>query len=284
MKATYLASAKPLINSRFWLLGIAAGLIAIHLTLTYRTDKTNLLGNSILFWVAVSSLVWNKRQTLKLESGIFASCLGAAILALVLLKSTSLPDGYFLLLSPLMSALGLALIASGFQGLKQYWQELTALGFLGLPQVLLSVLVDPSLLTAQFAAFTLWYSGFNVSRSGVNIHLPTGHVEVYPGCSGIESMAQLLSLAGLFLIMFPIKGFKTLFVPILAVLIAFVVNGVRVALMALLVASSKQEAFNYWHTGDGSAIFSMIAVLLFGLFCLFILQQAKPDSQDTVES
>lgn len=281
MKATYIASARPLRDSRFWLLGIAAGLIAIHLTLTYRTDKVNLLGNSILFWLAVSSLVWNKHKTLRLESGILASCMGTAILALVLLKSTSLPDGYFLLLSPCVSALGLALIASGFQGLKQYWQEFIALCCLGVPQVLLSSLVDPSLLTAQFAAFTLWYSGFNVSRSGVNIHLPTGYVEVYPGCSGVESMAQLLSLAGLFLIMFPVQGIKKVFVPFVAVLIAFVVNGVRVALMTVLVASSKQEAFNYWHTGDGSVIFSMIAVLLFGLFCLFLLQQAKPDHQDT---
>lgn len=276
MKATYLTSTRSLKQSQFWLLAIAIGLIAIHLTLTFRTDKINLLGNSILFWLAISSLVWNKRDRLSLESGLFASCVGAVILGLVLLKSTSLPDGYFLLLSPFSSGLGLALLASGFKELKQYWQELTSLFFLGVPQVLLSSLVDPSLLTAKFAAFALWYSGFDVSRSGVNINLPTGHVEVYPGCSGIESINQLLSLAILFLIMFPIKGAKKIFVPIMAVLVAFVVNGIRVALMTVLVASSRQEAFNYWHTGDGSVLFSMIAVLLFGLFCLSLLQQAKP--------
>jgi len=43
--------------------------------------------------------------------------------------------------------------------------------------------------------------------------------------------------------------------PIVAVLVAFVVNGVRVALMAILVAYSSQEAFEYWHTGTGSEIF-----------------------------
>ncbi|HEY9634586.1 MAG TPA: cyanoexosortase A [Coleofasciculaceae cyanobacterium] len=284
MKATYLSSARSLRNFQFWLLGIAAGLIAIHLTLIYKTDKINLLGNSILFWLATSFLVWNKRDRLKLNSGIFASCLGAAILALVLLKSTSLPDGYFLLLSPLISALGLALLASDFKGLKQYWQELTSLFFLGGPQVLLSSLVDPSLLTAKFATFTLWYSGFEVSRAGLNIELPTGYVEVYPGCSGIESITQLLSLSALFLIMFPVRGIKKIFVPIVAVLVAFVVNGIRVAIMAVLVASSRQEAFNYWHTGDGSVLFSMIAVLLFGLFCLLLLQQAKPENQESMES
>src|SRR5919202_4232285 len=114
MKATYLASAKPLKNSQFWLLAIAAGLIAIHLTLAYRTDKINLLGNSILFWLAVSSLVWNKRASLSLESGIFASSVGTAILALVLLKTMSLPDGYFLLLLPFISGVALGLLASGF--------------------------------------------------------------------------------------------------------------------------------------------------------------------------
>jgi exosortase/archaeosortase family protein len=73
-------------------------------------------------------------------------------------------------------------------------------------------------------------------------------------------------------------------VPIVAVSLAFIVNGIRVAVMAVLSASSNEKAFDYWHLGEGSLIFSLLSVLSFGLFCLFLLrQQEEPDSQDTAE-
>jgi exosortase/archaeosortase family protein len=62
-------------------------------------------------------------------------------------------------------------------------------------------------------------------------------------------------------------------VPIIAVLIGFIVNAARVALMAVLVSLSQPEAFKYWHEGNGSVIFSMIAVFIFGLFCWFAILQ-----------
>jgi exosortase/archaeosortase family protein len=53
------------------------------------------------------------------------------------------------------------------------------------------------------------------------------------------------------------------------VLLGFIVNGIRVALMAILVASSNKSAFTYWHGGDGSLIFAIISMVLFGIFCWF---------------
>ncbi len=283
MKATYLASVRPLNNSLFWLLGIAAGLIAIHLTLTWRIDDFNLLSSSLLFWFSVSSLVWKKRNSLLFESGVISSFLGILLVAIVLWKSAFLPGAMFLQVSPIISALGLALVASGFKGLKQYWQELVILLFLGIPNIVLPTLINLSELTAKFTTFILWYSGFEVSRSGINITLPTGGIEVYPDCSGMESVIYLLGIAVLVLMLFPIDWGKKFFVPIVAVFLGFVINGVRVALMAVLVAASRHEAFEYWHTGNGSLIFSMLSVLLFGLFCLFLIQPAEPENQTPVE-
>jgi hypothetical protein len=117
MKAIHLTSVRPLKTSQFWLLATAAGLIAIHLTLLLRSDNLNLLGISILFWLAVSSLLWQKRNSLNLESGIFSSLLGLSLLAFVLLKSFSLSHfGLFLCILPFIAAFGLALLASGVQG------------------------------------------------------------------------------------------------------------------------------------------------------------------------
>lgn len=284
MKASHLTATSQLKYPQFWLLGIAAGYIAIHLTLIWKADNSSLLGTSFLCWAAISSLVWEKRQSLNLESGIFSSFFGLSLIALLLIKSISLTSlGGFLYLSPAIFGFGLALLASGFKGLKQYRGELLVLSSISLPKVLPLSLIDISLLTAKFASLILWYTGFEVARNGVYIYLPTGSVEVYPGCSGLELIFQMLTLALLFLLMFPQKGKQKIIVPIIAATLGFVVNGVRVALMAVLVAQGHKEAFDYWHQGDGSLIFSLIAVLLFGLFCWFSLRKTELGNKDAAK-
>lgn len=281
MKVTNLVYVEYLKTSKFWLLAIISGLIAIHLTLTWRAEDSSLWGVSALFWMAVGSMLWSKRNSLNLESGFVSSTLGTIIIALVLLKTIFI-SGYdpFLRVFPVISGLGFALLASGLRGLKQYWQELLILCFIAPSPGALSVFIDISLLTAQFATAVLWYAGFDVSRQGVYVAVPTGVVEVYSGCSGIETMLQLLGLALVFLVMFPTNKIAKIVVPVVAIFIAFVVNGIRVALLAVLSAPSNKQAFEYWHKGDGSLVFSTIAVLIFGLFCLFLLRQNQPNDDD----
>lgn len=110
----------------------------------------------------------------------------------------------FLYALPFISGLGLALIASGFRGLKQYTGELITLFFINVPKLLPEwVIYKLTLLTAKLSAFILWYTGFEVTLSGINVYLPNGSVEVLSGCSGLESISQMLGLAILFLLMFP---------------------------------------------------------------------------------
>ncbi|MEO1622255.1 MAG: cyanoexosortase A, partial [Cyanobacteria bacterium J06632_3] len=125
-------------------------------------------------------------------------------------------------------------------------------------------LFDISLLTAKFSAFVLWAFGFEVTRQGVWILLPTGSIEVYNGCSGIRMIFQLVGIAWLMLALVPMRWTHKIGLPIVAVLIGFVINGVRVALMAVLVALGNTAGFDYWHLGTGSLVFSAIAVLIFG--------------------
>lgn len=271
-------------NIQFWLLGIATGLITIHLTLTSRANDASLLGTSALYWITVCSIIWQKRDALNLESRVFSNVCSLLIIAFVLVKSVSV-SGYdpFLRLFPLISTFGVALLASGFKGLKQYWQELLILCFLVPSPGTLALLIDISTLTAKFANTILWYMGFEVYRKGVYIYFPTGGIEVYPGCSGIDTMLHLLGLAVIFLFMFPTKLTEKFILPIVAVLIAFLVNGVRVAILGIFAASANPQALEYWHKGDGSLIFSMIAVGILGLFCLFLLRKSEYEEHDSVE-
>jgi cyanoexosortase A len=273
MAITTATTLKLIKEPKYWLLGIATCSIAIHLTLSWRTGDIALLSSSILFWSAASLLVWEKRDSLNLESGVFSSSLGICLIVLVLLRSVSLPTPNFLGASPFIAALGLGLLSSGFRGLKQYWRELTIVFFLGIPEVILWPVIDIAAFTAKYATLVLWYLGFDASWQGINVVLPTGAVEVNRGCSGSTSIFYLSGLAVLFLLMFPLSGLKRFFVPLVAVLLAFVINGFRVALMAILAAAGDKAALDYWHIGSGSHIFSLISVLVFGVFYFFLLQQ-----------
>jgi len=281
MKATYLPSK----SSQFCLLGLATALVAIHLTLTIRAGDAPRAGISILFYLAVVCLLWEKRHSFSLKIRVFPSLLGTLLITGVLIKSTFTVDDYLLRLLPFFSALGLSLIASSFKGIKLYGRELIILFFLGVPSVLLSSsLTDISPFTAKLAAFFLWASGFKVSLQGVYITLPAGSVVVSEPCSGMKTITYLLGLAVIFLVMFPTHWKNNIIVPIAAVVLGFVVNGFRVAFLTILSSSSNQKAFDYWHYGDGSAIVGMIAVLLLGLFCLFLLRQEESENEDSIES
>ena len=218
-------------------------------------------------------MLWDKRKQLKLGSGIFSLLLGASLIAGVLLKSASHPGVKFLGFSPFISALGIALLASGFQGLKQYRQELIILFSLGVPRILLPHLPDISPITAKFSAFLLWYTGFDISLQGIKIVLPNGGVNVVPSCSGLNLITYMLGLSVVFLVMFPTNLANRIVAPVVAATLGFAVNGVRIALLAVLSSNASQQAFEYWHSKEGALIFVMISVVLFGLFCLFLLPE-----------
>ena len=284
MKAISL-ELRPLRTTQFWLLAIAGGIIATHLSLSWRVaPDIGRLSITILGWGAALSLLWEKRHTLTLETDVFSSFIGLILIAFVLLKSFFVTTYDSVIdITPFIAGLGLAMLASGVKGLHQYWQELIIILVLNAPIQLILERFDISLITAKFANFVLFYLGFDVSRQGVNLILPKGIVEVYPGCSGMEGIVRLLRLAVLFLVMFPTGLAKKILVPIIAVLVAFVVNGIRVALMAILVAYSNPEAFVYWHKGTGSQIFLLISMLVFGFFCYCVTKKEDLDNQDSME-
>jgi len=85
--------------------------------------------------------------------------------------------------------------------------------------------------------------------------------------------------------MFPTTRKQKIIVPILAILIAFFVNSARIALLAVLVSLSQPDLFKYWHEGSGSVVFSMISVVIFGLFCwFFILRTQDQQNQEKQNS
>lgn len=285
MKNNSLAAIKPLENTLFWLLAISASLTAVYVSLYTKLDgDLSQVTISLLGLGAVFSLLAEKREKLILESDLFSSFLGILLIAFVLVRSNYVDAiDSFVELTPFVAFLGVALLASGIKGLRQYWLELLIIFAFNIPVGYIASRLDISIVTAKFSFAFLSYLGLPVLRQGVNIILPTGAIEVYPGCSGMETMSQLMKLAILFIVMFPTSLTKKIIVPIAAIIIAFLVNAVRVALMAFLVAQSNPEAFDYWHTGTGSQIFFLICTLLFGGFCYLITKQGEDKSRNEME-
>ncbi|MBE9008920.1 cyanoexosortase A [Pseudanabaenaceae cyanobacterium LEGE 13415] len=275
---------KGFFKTPYLLLAIAVALTTIHFQLIWRTNhQGQFLEASVICWAAAWFLVWRRREELTCKSHPTASAIALIGIAWLLFRSLTVSQyDSFMRLFPVVSGLSVALLASGF-ALKSYWRELLVLGFMTIPTTTLLSMIDISPLTAEFSGSLLWYTGFRVVQEGVMIHLPTGSVEVYKGCSGIQLIWQHLSLGLLFILLFPIGLIRSLIVPIAGISIAFIVNSIRVALMAILVAQKNQEAFDYWHLGTGSLIFSMISVSLFGLLCYFLLEQADRAEEEEEE-
>lgn len=264
-------------------------LLTAYMGLLLRYDEVAHLGMSALFFAGSASLLWERRHTLRVGSHWRDTVLGVCLIVLVLgsiayllgqysvyasrvSRQIALPKSLTLWIRslPLLSALGVSCIAFGLSRLKLVWRELAIMVALGLPGILAAYMVDVSPVTAQFSAALLWYTGFDVVREGVYLFLGKGGVEVYAGCSGLESMAYLFGLSGLCLIMFPLKGLKQYVIPVVGIIMGFVINGVRVALMTVLTAKGNKVGFDYWHTGDGSLLFGVIAVLAFGAFYMAV--------------
>jgi cyanoexosortase A len=276
----------------FWLLVTTTAMMTLHLALLSRTSDPELaqelFATYVLLWVAVGFLVWERRHDLVLDSGAIGGTIGGGLLLGLLLLSAGLPtSGTFLRGFPVVMVLGLGLLASGLRGLHQYWKELLIFGLLMLnPLLKLGLdLINLPKVTAQAAAFMLWYTGFDVRLEGLSLLLPTGRVDVYGACSGVSSMLQMLYISVLFVMMFSLRSVvQQIFAVVLAVLIGFLVNAARVALMAVLVAFSQKNAFDYWHTGDGSLIFAAIAVGLFSVFCWLAFLRTPPTLSDAGRS
>ena len=259
----------------YGIISIASILVATHISLVMRLPEIpNLFYGSLVIWAVGVFLVWERRKELTWVNSLVGYGLGLGIVAIVLWVNLS-RDGYhtFLRFTPFLSGLGLGLLASGYQGLKQYQPELTMFLLTALPPGLVDKLAEWDVLTARSAHFLLHYLGINVYRNGSLISVGSTAIEntvnVAKSCAGSVTMVQLwvLAIVGIFLV--PTKLWQKMIIPVVAMACAYFVNVIRVAILAILV--SNKPVFTYWHEGLGGQIFPIMAIVLWGLICKFLI-------------
>lgn len=266
----------------FWLLTTWCSLIAINVTLVVRlAEDVDEIAIQILTWSVAIFLAMRDRRQYKFSTNPTAIATGSLLVIWVLIKSllTRRTTDILFILTPLMGTVGIALIASGWQGIKQYWRPILLAATLGIPITFLFAAIEKvvpvNVFTAQFANAVLWYGGAKVSQNGITIISQFGAVEVARGCAGLPPILMLLRITLMFVLVFPVRQIHMWIMFFAAAAIAFIINSMRVAL--LVVISADNSAFKYWHDGDGSQIFSVIAVSLLLWLCNWLSQDDDDD-------
>lgn len=259
---------------------LAAAVAVNHLTLSYRMQSIDFVVLAALAWGGALLCIEDRLATLRPAPSPPSLVLGCLLVLAGLWRSAQVfhPEPVIHLLA-LPQALGLALLLVPLRQLSQFAAPIVVLGMLvvdlSLPELI--PLKALSRLTAQASGWMLNLTGFDAVVAGQQIWLPGGAVNVDNACAGREAITQLICVATIFLLAFPLrhKGGR-LAMLVLAPVLAILINSVRIALLAWINASTLAEK-NYWfkfmHEDDGSLIFGAISVSIFAWTYLALLDR-----------
>jgi cyanoexosortase A len=273
--SNFLTKSRDSRNLQVSLMGL--GLLAlIHFSIDFALNKQSHLMMSLLMWSAIMLLLWDKQEhdarTTKLSA-----FLGFATLSALLIVSIARPNEKTIGFYPLIAFSGWFLIFVNFRQIERYLKEFVVLLGFGVPKLVPETAFGLASLTAKFSAFTLHYFvSYPVKLiDNIRIQIPNGSVDVIPACSGISLIVHMLSVCIIFLCLFPVQKRHFFFLPLLAVAIGFVLNGVRVAVLAALSAPESASSFHYWHSANGASLFVLAALILYGAIWFYFF---KPTS------
>jgi exosortase/archaeosortase family protein len=121
--------------------------------------------------------------------------------------------------------------------------------------------------TAWLAKQMLSICGYTAVQLGTLVKLQGGGVIVSGACAGLSMILQLLLVAVIFALAFPMRHrWQNGLLIVVAPLLGMVVNGMRITLLALFVTSSlpnRQWWFEFFHDHWGSLLFSGVGMQLF---------------------
>jgi cyanoexosortase A len=205
---------------------------------------------------------------------------GSVLLVACLLRAARIlhHDAVIYLLAPL-EGLALALLCAPPRRLRPFAASLTCLALLPAAVVGRQLIPEEplSLGSAGMATVLLQALGFDARVQGRVVALPGGSVSVAGVCNGTDLIMMVLTVAVIFLLAFPLRGWgPRLLVLAAAGPLAVLSNTVRIALLALIVATPwdrDRHVFDFFHEGGGSLVFAGIAVSFLGMAYLRLIDR-----------
>ena len=176
-------------------------------------------------------------------------------------------------LLPMVQGLGLVCLAEPI-GRWRIWRDpLLVLGLQPFSVIVGGLIpVGPlSRLTCRLGQVLFLSFGVDASVEGNQLILPAGAVRVDGPCSGSGMVMQLVMVAAIFSLLFPFGEGRRRWLAMglamgVAPVFAVVANAMRIALLAMIHASSwpqKNWWFEFFHSGDGGLVFALLAVMAF---------------------
>jgi cyanoexosortase A len=242
----------------------------LHLGLDWYLGAFSHLMLSALFWLAILLQTWDKRYQVKprLHSSgfVISTALGIGLILIGFYRRNGNIASFF----PFFSFLGWVIGVYGHQKLSFYRKELLMVLCLGLPKFANDKLINIAPLTAGAVYHLLLYTGHIVEKRNLQIILPEGSIQVVPECSGLVLMIYMVSVSVIFLGSFSLSRKLSCFLVLLGIAVGFVVNAVRVSILAVLATPQSWNAFKYWHGSQGASFFVLGAMLGYAVlsFCI----------------
>jgi cyanoexosortase A len=264
-----LARWRSLDNREIW--GLVAAIFALYLLLlSLLTQPPDEVLNLVLVLGGALLVLNGPPADWQPRPGRIGRWVGIALLMAVLLRGQRMVgfDFSFSVL-PLLAGIGMALLAVPLNKLGSFLPSLSVLALLPvLRAVLWLTPVGPlSVATAWLTRQMLSLCGYPAVQIGTLVKLQGGGVSVAGACAGLSILLQLLLVAVIFAMAFPMRHrWQNGLMIVLAPLLAMLVNGMRITLLALLTTSSlpgKQWWFDFFHEHWGSLVFSGLGMQLF---------------------
>lgn len=242
----------------------------------------------VLLWWGALTCMEDRLEHLRPAPSRLSLMLGSALLLWCLWRSQQIMtlDSVIALLTPL-EGLALALLCEPLHRLRRFQQQLLILWLLPLFTLATQASAVSSWLeagaspfAASLAASLLSWLGLEAVSDGRLVRTATGSVSVAGACSGIDQIAQVLAIAVIFLLAFPLRRpLHHLLVWTGAVVLPVLLNGVRIALLARIAPGPRQTVgdtswwFDFFHEEMGSLIFSGLSVFFFGALYLALIER-----------
>jgi len=264
-----LARWRSLDNRDLW--GLLAAIFALFLLqLSLLTQWPDVALNMMLVMGGAVLVLNSPPAGWQPRPGRIGRWLGVALLVVMLWFGQRLMSSNFLSsLLPLLAGLALALLAAPASKLRPFLKSLCVLALLPVVSAVstLTPLGPLSVATAWLAKQMLSICGYTAVQLGTLVKLQGGGVIVSGACAGLSIILQLLLVAVIFALAFPMRHrWQNGLMIVMAPLLGIVVNGMRITLLALFVTSSlpnKMWWFEFFHEHWGSLLFSGVGMQLF---------------------
>ena len=264
-----LARWRSLDNRELW--GLLAAIFALFLLqLSLLTKWPDVALNMVLVMGGAVLVLNSPPAGWQPRPGRIGRWVGVALLVVLLWFGQRLMSSDFLSsLLPLLAGIALALLAAPASKLRPFLKSFCVLALLPVVSAVstLTPLGPLSVATAWLAKQMLSICGYTAVQLGTLVKLQGGGVNVGGACAGLGMLLQLLLVAVIFAMAFPMRHrWQNGLLIVVAPLLGMVVNGMRITLLALFVTSSLPNRmwwFEFFHEHWGSLLFSGVGMQLF---------------------